>query len=161
MICNFRAPNKEEFLRWKVYVQWAKDNGMDVCHLTLSLVDAFLSGVESPEIRLPRQTITIQMQNQFLYQVRHPHREPHSLECVKPEFRRTFSGILFEAYVTEKARKLGGEFCFRDFLELRYGAFRRIVLRLRRKGKIVQVPLRTNPQFYVLTEQLQKDPNEL
>jgi len=49
---------------------WAKENGMDVCHLTLSLVDAFLSGVESPELRLPKQNITIQMQNKFLYQVR-------------------------------------------------------------------------------------------
>jgi hypothetical protein len=25
------------YQRWKDYVQWAKDNGMDVCHITLSL----------------------------------------------------------------------------------------------------------------------------
>ena len=45
-ICNFRAPNLAEFQRWKVYVQWAKDNGMDVCHLTLSLTDSFMKGIE-------------------------------------------------------------------------------------------------------------------
>ena len=42
LICNFRAPNREEFQRWKAYVQWAKDNGMDVCRLTLSLTDSFI-----------------------------------------------------------------------------------------------------------------------
>jgi hypothetical protein len=42
LICNFRAPNLEHYQRWKAYVQWAKDNGMDVCHLTLGLTDAFM-----------------------------------------------------------------------------------------------------------------------
>ena len=28
LISNFRAPNLEEFQRWKEYVQWTKDNGM-------------------------------------------------------------------------------------------------------------------------------------
>ena len=154
LICNFRAPSLDQYQRWRVFVGWAKENGMDVCHLTLSLVDAFLSGVESPELRLPKQNITIQMQNKFLYQVRHSHREPHSLESVKPEFRRTFSSILFDAYVVEKARGLNGEFCFRDFLELKYSAFRRIIRRLKRKGKIIQNPQRTTPQFYILAEKL-------
>jgi hypothetical protein len=40
-ICNFRAPNLQQYQRWKAYVQWAKDNGTDVYHLTLSLIDAF------------------------------------------------------------------------------------------------------------------------
>ncbi len=46
LICNFRAPNLAEFQRWKEFVQWAKDNGMDVCHLTLSLTDSFMKGIE-------------------------------------------------------------------------------------------------------------------
>ena len=46
LICNFRAPNLRNFQRWKKYVQWAKDNGMDVCHVTLSLIDAFMKGTE-------------------------------------------------------------------------------------------------------------------
>ena len=52
LICDFRAPNLEEFQRWKEYVQWAKDNGMDVCHLTLSLTDSFMKGIEgAAEVR--------------------------------------------------------------------------------------------------------------
>ncbi len=46
LICNFHAPNFEEFMRWKAYVQWAKDNGLDVCHLRLSLTDSFMKGIE-------------------------------------------------------------------------------------------------------------------
>ena len=42
LICNFRAPNLQEFQRWKAYVQWAKDSGQDMCHLTLSLTDGFM-----------------------------------------------------------------------------------------------------------------------
>lgn len=157
LICNFRAPSLDQYQRWREFVGWAKENGMDVCHLTLSLVDAFMSGVESPELRLPQQTITIQMHNRFLYQVQHSHREPHSLECVKPEFRRTFSSILFEAYVVDKAGHLGGEFCFRDFLELKHSSFRRIVQRLKRKGRIIQNPQRSLPQMYLLTEKLKEE----
>jgi hypothetical protein len=50
LICNFRAPNLQEFQRWKTYVQWVKDNGMGVCHLTLSLTDAFMKGIECSSI---------------------------------------------------------------------------------------------------------------
>jgi len=58
LICNFRAPDLEKYMRWKQYVQWAKDNGLDVCHLTLALVDSFLNGVgEASEIRTAKQTI--------------------------------------------------------------------------------------------------------
>jgi hypothetical protein len=41
-----------EFHRWNVYVQWAKENGMDVCDLTLSLTDSFMKGKEgATEVR--------------------------------------------------------------------------------------------------------------
>lgn len=46
LICNFRAPSLQQYQRWKAYVQWAKDNGQDVCHLTLSLTDSFMKGIE-------------------------------------------------------------------------------------------------------------------
>jgi len=155
LICNFRAPNEDLFKRWKTFVQWAKDNGYDVCHITLSLVDSFMLGIEGKsQLRLPQQTINIQMQNNFLYQVEKPRRIPFSLDCVKPEFQKTFSSSLFEAYVLSKARDLNREFCFRDFLELKHDSFRRIVLRLRRKGKIIANPIRSNPRFYYLTERL-------
>jgi len=70
LICNFRAPNLEQYQRWKVYVKWAKDNGQDVCHLTLSLTDAFMKGVEgAAQVRNASQIVNIQQNNVFQYQV--------------------------------------------------------------------------------------------
>jgi len=61
LICNFRAPNLQQYQRWKAYVQWAKDNGMDVCHVTLSLIDSFMKGTEgAAKIRNGKQVINIQ-----------------------------------------------------------------------------------------------------
>ena len=155
LICNFRAPNFQEFQRWKAYVQWAKDNGMDVCHLTLSLTDSFMKGIEGAvQVRNKEQVVNIQQNNVFQYQVAKPRREPYDLSCVRKEFQRTISSVLFEAYVLNKARELTREFSYRDFLELRHDAFRRIVLRLKRKGKIVANPQRTVPRFYFLAERL-------
>lgn len=157
LICNFRAPTLEEFLDWKEYVQVVKNQGLDVCRVTLGLTKAYKEGIKKAvSVKGSEQVVNIQMNNQFLYQVKHPHREPYSLNCVKPEFRRTFSSLLFEAYVLEKARHLEREFSFRDFLELKHDAFRRITVRLRRKGKIVANPQRTIPRFYILTEKLEE-----
>jgi hypothetical protein len=155
LICNFRAPNLQKYQRWKVYVQWAKDNGMDVCHLTLSLTDSFMKGIEgAAEVRNGKQIINIQQSNVFQYQVSKPRREPYDLSCVKKEYQRTFSSLLLEAYVLNKARELTREFSYRDFLELKHDAFRRIILRLKRKGKIMANPQRTVPRFYFLAEQV-------
>jgi hypothetical protein len=144
LICNFRAPNLAEFQRWKEYVQWAKDNGTDVCHLTLSLTDSFNG----------KQVVNIQQNNVFQYQVSKPRREPYDLSCVKKEYQKTISSALFEAYVLNKARDLTREFSYRDFLEIKHDAFRRIILRLRRKGKIGANPQRTLPRFYFLAERV-------
>ena len=101
-------------------MQWAKDNGLDVCHLTLNLTDAFMKGNEAAaEVHSGKQVINIQQNNIFQYQVQKPRREPYSLDCVKPEFQRTFSSVLFEAYVLNKAREIMREFSYRDFLELK------------------------------------------
>jgi len=157
LICNFRAPNLTEFQRWKSYVQWAKDNGQDVCHLTLSLTNSFMKGVEgAAQVRSGQQVVNIQQNNVFQYQVSKPRREPYDLSCVKKEYQRTISSVLFEAYVLNKARDLTREFSYRDFLEIKHDAFRRIVLRLRRKGKIVANPQRTLPRFYFLTERVEE-----
>jgi hypothetical protein len=161
LICNFRAPNLQEYQRWKAYVQWAKDNGMDVCHVTLSLIDAFMKGTEGTvQVCTGKQVINIQQNNVFQYQVSKPRREPYDLSCVRREYQKTFSSVLFEAYVLNKARDLTREFSYRDFLELRHDAFRRIVMRLRRKGKIVANPQRTVPQFYFLAERLNEYAHE-
>lgn len=134
-----------------------KAQGLDVCRVTLGLTNAFMVGVTgASKVAGQGQNIQLQMNNQFLYQVDKPRREPFSLSsCVKSEFRRTFSSILFESYVLDKARrKLKGEFSFRDFLELDHHAFRRIMVRLRKKGLVVAIPERTVPRMYVLAEQL-------
>lgn len=155
LICNFRAPNLMEFQRWKVYVQWAKDNGIDVCHLTLSLTDSFMKGIEdAAQVRNGKQVVNIRQNNVFQYQVAKPRREPYNLNCVKKEYQKTISSVLFEAYVLNKARDLTREFSYRDFLEIEHDAFRRIILRLRRKGKIVANPQRTLPRFYFLAERV-------
>lgn len=159
LICNFRAPNLEQYQRWKDYVQWAKDNGMDVCHLTLSLTNSFMKGIEgATQVRNGKQVVNIQQNNVFQYQVSRPRREPYDLSCVRKEFQKTFSGVLLEAYVLNKARDLTREFSYRDFLELKHDAFRRIILRLRRKGKIVANPQRTVPRFYFLSERIGEYP---
>ncbi len=157
-ICNFRAPNLEEFLRWKEYVQWAKDNGMDVCHLTLSLADSFMKGIEgAAEVRNAGQTVHIQQVNTFQYQVQKPRREPYSLDCVFPKHRRALSSLIFEAYVLYRAQQLPQEFSYLDFLELKQDAFCRIMRKLKQKGKIIANPQRTRPQFYFLAERLNEE----
>lgn len=155
-ICNFRAPSIKEYAEWQQFKEYVKDQGLDVCRVTIGLTNAFMSGIKgAAQARGKEQIVNIQMNNQFLYQVSKPRREPYDLSCVRPEYRRTFNSPLFEAYVLNKARGLGMEFSYRDFLELDHGAFRRIALRLKRKGKIMANPLRTVPRFYILAEKLE------
>ena len=156
LICNFRAPSQKEYDEWQDYKEYVKEQGLDVCRVTIGLTNAFMAGVGGAQKVLgQQQQVQIQMSNQFLYQVEHPRREPFSLNCVKPEFRRTFSSILFESYVLDKARrKIKGEFSFRDFLELDHHSFRRIIVRLKKKGLVVAVPQRTLPMFYMLAENI-------
>lgn len=115
-----------------------------------------MAGVKgAAQVQGQGQSVHIQMSNQFLYQISKPRREPFSLGCVKPEFRRTFSSVLFESYVLDKARrKLRGEFSFRDFLELDHHSFRRIIQRLRKKGLVVAIPQRSIPRLYILSEKI-------
>lgn len=158
LICNFRAPNEQQYENWRSYVRWCQDHGRDVCYLTLSLADVFMKGVDGASgatIKEPNQTINLNMSNTFTYAVQRPRREPYDLSCVQPQYMKTFSSILFEAYVLHKASELKREFCFRDFLELKHDAFRRIVLRLVKKGKIIKNPQRSVPQFYFLPSMIE------
>ena len=153
MICNFRAPDQEHYNDWKKYTAYVKDHGLDVCRVTTGLTNAFMS-VDTTKISSTQQIVNISMDNKFLYQVSKPRRIPYSLDCVKKEFVRTISSVLFENYVLQKAGELKSSFCFRDFLELKHTAFRRIVIRLKRKGKIIPHPIRTNPRFYILANRI-------
>lgn len=155
LVCNFRAPNWQEYQRWKTCVQWAKDHGVDACHLTLSLTDSFMKGIEGAAlVRNRKQVVNIQQNNVFQYQVSKPRREPYDLSCVKREYQRTIGSVLFGAYVLNKARDIIREFSYLDFLEIMHDAFRRIMLRLRRKGEIVANPQRIVPRFYFLAERV-------
>ena len=155
LICNFKAPSLKEYDEWQEFKRYVKSQGLDICRVTIGLTKAFMAGVKgSAAVNGKGQIVNIQMNNQFLYQVQKPRREPYSLDCVKSQFRRTFSSVLFEAYVLHKAREMRREFSFRDFLELEQPAFHRIVRRLRRKGKIMANPQITKPRFYFLTENL-------
>lgn len=153
LICNFRAPNIEKFDKWQAYKRWASEHGLDVCYLTLSLIDGFMTGEAT--VKTAHQTVNISMNNSFQYQVAKPRRVPFNTKCVKPQFQNTVSSTVWEAYVLQKARHLKEGFCFRDFLEMDYDAFRRIVVRLKRKGEIMAKPIRTYPQLYILTEFLE------
>lgn len=165
LICNFRAPDLEQYELWQHFKEWCKDNGLDVCRVTLDQVAAFMKAVEassglggasSPKqlATAKGQVIIVQQQNSFVYSVEKPRREPYSVNCVKPKFQRTISSVLFEGYVENKARRLGGEFSYRDFMELKYDSFRRIVVRLKRKGVIIAHPQRSIPQIFILAEKL-------
>ncbi len=158
LICNFRAPTIEDYQKHKAFVHQVKLDGLDACRVLISFEDAYLASKKGQpsniQFQTPQAVTNIQMNNVFQYQVLKPRREPYSLDCVKPEFRRTFSSILFESYVLEKAARINMEFSFRDFLELDHASFRRIVIRLRKKGKVVPNPMRTNPRFYYLTSKL-------
>jgi len=88
--CNFRAPDMQKYQRWKAYVQWAKDNGMDVCHFTLSLTDTFMKGTESTaKVRNGKQVVNIQPNNILQYQVSKPRREPYDVTYAKREYQKT------------------------------------------------------------------------
>lgn len=165
LICNFRAPDVEHYELWQHFKEWCKDNGLDICRVTLDNVAAFmksvegfsgLKGVSNPKqlTTAKGQVIIIQQQNSFVYSVEKPRREPIFMNWAKPKFARTISSIAAEAYVMEKARHLNRSFSYRDFLELEHNSFRKIVLRLKKKGKIIALPQRTNPRYYVLAERL-------
>lgn len=160
LICNFRAPNLEEYQKHQRFSEVVQEDGLDVCRVLLGFEDSWLAARhgtnEIVKLQGMDKVINIQQNNVFQYQVTHPHREPYSLDCVKPEFRRTFSSLLFEAYVLNKARQIKGGFSFRDFLELKYESFRRIIVRLRRKRLIMANPERTIPRFYFLAEQIEE-----
>lgn len=159
-ICNFRAPDQYHFSKWKEFVDWCKEQGLDVCRVNLSLIESFVADVEGKPVKDISFTTAkgdhyhISMANSFNYNVVKPRREPFDLNLIKKEFRKSFSSILYESYILEKARHLNGEFCFRDFLEMDQQGFHRIVAKLIRKGKIMANPSRTIPRMYFLTEKL-------
>lgn len=153
LICNFRAPNEEKFQKWEAFKDWCKDNGLDICNVTLNITQAFMTG--TAKFLMPDKAIQINMANKFYYEVVKPRRLPFSTIGVKEAFRNTIKSSVWDAYIIERARRLNTEFSFHDFKELEYSMFRRIIARLKRNGLLMANPLRTIPQFYILTERLE------
>jgi len=159
--CSFKAPDLQHKQAWDQFVAEVKDDGLDVCRVTIAFCQAYSQAraglKEAVLLRVGvDKVIHIEQHNEFFYMVQKPRRQPYTLSCVKPQFQRHITSSLFEAYVENKARRLSGEFTYRDFLELKYDAFRRIVRRLRRKGIVVVNPVRSIPQLYFLAEKLRE-----
>lgn len=130
--------------------------GLDICYVTLSLCQAWLIGLKEAtatcQIVTPQQVINLQQQNTFVYSVQKPRREPPELICARNKYTSTISSLAFQAYVMEKARELHRSFSFRDFPELGHDFFRKCVLRLKNRRKVLPLQPRTNPRYYILTE---------
>jgi hypothetical protein len=156
LICNFRAPNPEYHQIWLDYKEAARSLGLDICYLTLTLCQAWLKAIKGKEeatrLSTATQIINVQMQNTFVYSVQKPRREPPELICSRKKYSRTITSRAFQAYVMEKSRDLQRSFSFRDFLELGHSLFRKCVLELKKRGKILPLQPRTNPRFYILRE---------
>lgn len=162
-ICNFRAPDREHYQIWENFKESAHAHGLDICFLTLKLCQAWLSGVKetkemSHQITTATQVINLQQQNTFVYSVQKPRRSSTVLICSRRDYSRTITRLALQAYVMEKARDLQRSFSFRDFLELGHNSFRKCVLELKKRKKIVPLEPRTNPRFYVLCEWLSRYP---
>lgn len=117
-------------------------------------MESVRTGKGSTTLATGTQIYNINQQNTFAYEPGKPRRQPLSLNCAKRQYSRTISSSAAEAYVMEKARDFNRSFSFRDFLELRHDSFRKIVSRLKKKGKIIPLPQRTNPRFFILAERL-------
>lgn len=155
-ICNFRAPDLEHHQIWLDFKETVRSRGLDICYVTLSLCQAWVIGVKETsaicQIATPTQVINLQQQNTFVYSVQKPRREPPELICSRKKYSSTLTSLAFQAYVTEKARDLQRSFSFRDFLELGHNFFRKCILRLKNRGKILPLEPRSNPRFYILRE---------
>lgn len=156
-ICNFRAPDKEHYQVWLDFKELAQSKGMDVCYLTLSLIQAWLKSNKDPkvtqQITNTTQIINIQQQNIFQYNVQKPRRLPSEVICSGTKFDSTLRSLFVQAYIMEKASDLYRPFQFMDFQELGHNLFRKTILELKKRKKVRPISPRTNPQFYELTIQ--------
>lgn len=139
--------------KWKV-----KDLGSDICFLYCSYAqsfNAFQDGLETkdPKALLGANVINFQQNNQFNYMPQVPRREPDRglLQSSKRGISGTTYRRAMEAYVQLEALRMPPSFCFRDFLEISPNQFRKIILRLKRRGLIEPIEPRTYPRFYRLT----------
>lgn len=154
--CNFRAPSKEWFQVWLELKNKTKASGLDICFVVLSLCRAWLESQKDVssinQLNTTSQIIYITQKNTFNYNVQRPRREKFQMNCAKNERKCTLCSRAFEAYIIVIARELDREFCFRDFPEIGHDFFRKLILHLRGKSKVIAMKPRALPQFYILSE---------
>jgi hypothetical protein len=79
-------------------------------------------------------------------------RERFKLDCSPNLPKCTICSRAFQAYIIEKARELNRSFSFKDYPEINHDLFRKLILMLKKSGRVLPMKLRTNPRFFILTE---------
>jgi hypothetical protein len=154
--CNFRAPNEEWFEVWLELKEKTKAGGLDICFVVLNLCRAWLKAQKDAEsiytVSGMRQIVFLTQTNNFNYNVAKPRPERFRANCSKEYPKCTICSKAFGAYVLVTAKAIDREFCFRDFPELNHDYFRKIILQLKREGKLLAMKPRALPGFYILPE---------
>jgi len=154
-VCNFRVSTQQDCEEWGRFKRNVDFQGLDICHVAMSLIKTWNNGVEgiqkAESLRTPGgNVINIQMQNTFVYQPQRSRRipDPHLISAKRP-FARTISSKAAELYLLWKVSGLNRSFSYLDLSELPSDYTRKLILRLKRKGLIKPLPPRTRPRFYV------------
>ena len=160
--CNFRAPNKDWFLIWLELKETTKARGLDICFVVLTLCRAWLEalrkGQSTCQINSDAQMVFLHQANTFNYNVQKPRRERFQKDCSKNLRKCTLCSMAFRAYITEKARELDRAFSFMDFKEINHDLFRKLILELKKRQKLLSLEPRTNPQFYIIPKWKERYP---
>ena len=155
-ICNIRAPDKEWFQVWLDFKEETRNLGLDNCFIALTLFKAWLKARKNTfsvsQINTASQIILIYQTNAFNYNVGKPRRERFQLNCSQNLSKCAICSKAFQAYIIEKARELNISFSFKDYPEINHDLFRKLILELKKAGKILPLKSRTNPRFFILTE---------
>lgn len=161
-ICNFRAQTADDWQDWKWFVDYCRTHGITTCRPLIAFIRAFRTGMEGlarakPEVFNAFPVIVqLKQQNTFVYSVEKPRRTPDLSSYLRNNFVTATTGRrMAEAYVLEKAQWLftRGQktFCFRDYMELKHGTFRKLVLSLKKRDELIPLDPRTCPRFYMLS----------
>jgi len=155
---HIRANSNEEHRQLLRIKWWCQDNGTSTCVLFIDLSESLLEASDAvqPLKKHGPMVVNIQQQNTFVHTVQRFRRvaDPGFLSFSKRDISGTTYRLAFEALVILKALQISRSFCFRDFPELSPNHFRKLILLLKRKGKVAPVEPRSCPRFYRLTPKL-------
>lgn len=162
-VCNFRASTLEQYEEWLKFKDYCKNQGLDICHVVISLITAWNKAQDglaaAVDITTFPNLISLQMENQFIYQPLRARREPPpSLIRSKRPFARIISSKAAELYILWKVSDLKRSFSYLDLAELPPNYVRKEILRLKKRGLVKPLPPRTRPRFYVPTVRLHLEP---